>query len=75
MANNLFCQFCGGTEGHGEQVHTGDIESEGGWEDWFCCHACRDAGEPCETFHRIPKSDDIATHEAEALGDKGRSEA
>lgn len=51
---DLSCQFCGGSDGHSEQVHTGDLESKGGWEDWFCCHPCRDAGQPCETFHRIP---------------------
>lgn len=49
------CMYCGGNEGHWETVHTGDEDSFEGWEDWFCCHACRDAGKPCETFHRIPK--------------------
>jgi hypothetical protein len=51
------CQFCGGTDGHSEPVETGDLETEDGWEIWFCCHPCRDAGEPCETFHKFPKSD------------------
>jgi hypothetical protein len=48
------CMYCGSNGGHWERVHTGDDESFGGWEDWFCCHSCRDAGNPCETFHRIP---------------------
>lgn len=51
----MYCQYCESTEGHSEQVKTGDLESKDGWEDWFCCHACRDAGKPCETFFRIPK--------------------
>ena len=49
------CMFCKTTEGHWERAYTGDEESLDGWEDWYCCHACRDAGQPCETFHRIPK--------------------
>jgi hypothetical protein len=53
--DSLSCMYCGGTEGHSETVHTGDDQSEGGYEDWFCCHACRDAGRPCDTFHRIAK--------------------
>lgn len=52
-AGDLSCMYCGGKQGHSERVHTGDEESLDGWEDWFCCHPCRDAGEPCETFHRI----------------------
>lgn len=48
------CMYCGGTRGHGERVQTDSAESLDGWEDWFCCHDCRDAGKPCETFHAIP---------------------
>jgi len=48
------CMYCQGDKGHWEQVHTGDLESKDGYEDWFCCHDCRDKDEPCETFHRIP---------------------
>lgn len=50
------CMYCGrdDTKGHWECVHTGDEESFEGWEDWFCCHVCRDAGLPCETFYKIP---------------------
>lgn len=48
------CMYCGSNEGHWERTYTGDEESLDGWEDWFCCHPCRDAGQPCETFHRIP---------------------
>lgn len=53
------CMYClrDGTLGHWETVHTGDEESLDGYEDWFCCHPCRDAGLPCETFHRIPIPD------------------
>jgi hypothetical protein len=54
-ARKFVCQHCGGTDGHHEYVRTGDLESDGGWEIWFCCHRCRDACEPCETFHRIAK--------------------
>jgi hypothetical protein len=51
------CQFCFGTDGHSEPVETGDLESEDGWEVWFCCHPCRDAGQPCETFHPFTKAE------------------
>lgn len=47
------CMFCGSREGHSELLFTGDFESMEGFEVWFCCHPCRDAGEACETFHRI----------------------
>lgn len=50
---NLRCMHCGGTLGHGELLHTQDSESMGGFEAWFCCWACRDQGEPCETFHKL----------------------
>jgi hypothetical protein len=48
--------YCGSDDlkGHWECVHTGDEESLDGYEDWFCCHVCRDAGLPCETFHKTP---------------------
>jgi len=49
------CQFCHGKDGHSEDVSTKDSESEDGWERWFCCHTCRDAGLPCETFFIYPK--------------------
>jgi hypothetical protein len=47
------CMYCGGVEGHAELLDTGDDESLDGFEVWFCCHRCRDAGRPCETFHRL----------------------
>ena len=47
------CMFCGGNEGRTEVLYTGDAESLDGFEVWFCCYACRDAGQPCETFHRL----------------------
>lgn len=47
------CMYCGSDEGHCEVLHTGAIESLDGVEIWFCCHACKDAGLPCETFHRL----------------------
>lgn len=49
------CQFCDSQVGHEEEVWTGDMtEGKSGWELWFCCHTCRDAGEPCETFFALP---------------------
>jgi hypothetical protein len=51
----LYCMYCHGTIGHSEYVFTGDEDSENGHEYWFCCHACRDAGLPCETFHKNTK--------------------
>lgn len=48
------CQFCNGTEGRWERVYTGNEESLDGWEDWFCCQPCLDAGQPCETFYHLP---------------------
>lgn len=56
------CMYCSrdGTHGHWECVHTGDEESYEGWEEWFCCHVCRDAGLPCETFHKIPFPPELA---------------
>lgn len=48
------CIHCEGTIGHEEVVWTGvDDEDKSGWEVWFCCHACRDKDEPCETFWPI----------------------
>jgi hypothetical protein len=57
------CQYCGALfDGvnwdpesrehgwHSEVVTTNDPEL-GSREEWFCCHKCRDAGEPCETFY------------------------
>jgi hypothetical protein len=54
--HEVACMYCGAddTKGNWECVHTGDEESFEGWEDWFCCHVCRDAAKPCETFHKIP---------------------
>lgn len=56
QGHDAACQHClgGAQTGEWETVYTGDEESLGGYEDWFCCHTCRDAGLPCETFHRIP---------------------
>jgi hypothetical protein len=45
--------YCGSTEGHSEVVDTGDPESFEGFENWLCCHNCRDKKLPCETFHKI----------------------
>lgn len=53
LIGNCTCQYCGGKNGHDELVMTGDEQSLGGWEVWFCCHDCRDKGEPCETFHLL----------------------
>lgn len=50
---NIYCQYCGGSEGHGEYVDTKDSDSLNGVEYWHCCHRCRDAGLPCETFLSI----------------------
>jgi hypothetical protein len=50
----MACMYCFGTVGHDELLHTGDESSLDAWEWWFCCHRCRDAGEPCETFIKIP---------------------
>lgn len=48
------CMYCGSHYGHSEWVKTFDYAyNSQGYELWFCCHACRDAGEPCETFHPI----------------------
>lgn len=51
----LSCSFCESTDGHDEEVWTGNQgEADlSGFEIWFCCHACRDAGLPCETFFPI----------------------
>lgn len=56
QGHDAACQHCqsGSLNGEWETVYTGEDESLGGYEDWFCCHTCRDAGLPCETFHRIP---------------------
>lgn len=53
---NLACQHCSAQKGHYEVVWTGMMEAHddySGWEAWFCCHACRDRREPCETFYPI----------------------
>lgn len=57
--HEVACQFCmGGTiNGEWETVWTGAEESLNGYEDWFCCHTCRDANQPCETFHPIRRQD------------------
>lgn len=47
------CIYCGSGDGQWERIYTGNEESQDGWEDWFCCHPCRDAGKPCETFFHI----------------------
>lgn len=57
---NPSCMYCGGSRGHSEVIETGDEGSYCEHEVWFCCHACRDAGKPCETFHRIPEPDNDA---------------
>jgi len=49
------CMHCDTQSGHWERVWTGDVDSRDGFEDWYCCHACRDAGLPCDTFHAIDK--------------------
>ena len=53
--SRLACMHCDGTDGHDEEVWTGDAgyDDKSGFEVWFCCHACRDAGQPCETFFPI----------------------
>ncbi|WP_318493506.1 hypothetical protein [Photobacterium leiognathi] len=50
------CQYCGGGRGHDELVHTGDNESLGGYEVWFCCHDCRDSGRSSETFIKLEEN-------------------
>lgn len=57
--HEVACQYCMGsdTNGEWETVWTGAEEALDGWEDWFCCHTCRDANEPCETFHPIGRKD------------------
>ncbi len=49
------CMECGSRDGHTEELYTGatDTELHSGWEVWFCCHPCRDADKPCETFFPI----------------------
>lgn len=48
---DLICQFCGGSNGHAEEVVCEvDQYFPLGLAVWFCCHDCRDQGEPCETF-------------------------
>lgn len=50
----ISCMECGGKDGHTEEVWTGNMDDRcSGWEVWFCCHACWDRGEPCETFFPI----------------------
>jgi hypothetical protein len=53
--SRLGCMHCGGTAGHDEEVWTGDAcyDDKSGFEVWFCCHACRDAVQPRETFFPI----------------------
>lgn len=49
MSSELYCIHCGIKydlhNGHWEYVDT--LEAI---EIWYCCHSCRDKGEPCETF-------------------------
>jgi hypothetical protein len=51
----LTCLHCGGSDGMDEEIWTGvDGEDDmSGYELWFCCFTCRDAGLPCETFYPI----------------------
>jgi hypothetical protein len=54
----IVCMHCGVDEGHDEVVWTGDDAEDcggkkSGWEVWFCCHPCRDANRPCETFYPL----------------------
>jgi hypothetical protein len=51
----VVCTHRGAVEGHEEVVWTCDDGEDyggkkAGWEIWLCCHACRDANQPCETF-------------------------
>ena len=52
---HLSCMHCDGAAGHDEEVWTGHKGEDelSGFEIWLCCHACRDAGRPCETFFPI----------------------
>jgi hypothetical protein len=52
-AHEIRCCECGGDDGHTEFLYTGDEMSVDGFEIWFCCHTCRDASRPCETFIRL----------------------
>lgn len=48
---DLICQFCGGSNGHFEElVCEVDEYYPLGLTLWFCCHDCRDEEEACETF-------------------------
>lgn len=49
------CQFCNGALGKTEEVWTGgkDSNADSGFEVWFRCDACLEAGQPCETFYLI----------------------
>jgi hypothetical protein len=51
----VVCMNCDASEGHEEVVWTGEDYGgkKTGWEVWFCCHACRDANLPCETFYPL----------------------
>lgn len=65
LSQGLRCQFCNSKDGHDELIKTGDNDSFCGYEVWFCCHTCRDKGEPCETFfaldtHPDYKSDKVS---------------
>lgn len=52
------CQFCGGNNGHEEElVCEVDEDFPLGLALWFCCHDCRDLEEPCETF--IPFKEEV----------------
>ncbi|MFS1427246.1 hypothetical protein LMH73_008800 [Vibrio splendidus] len=53
LIGNCTCQYCGGNNGHDELVWTGDTDSLGEHEVWFCCHDCRDKGQSCETFYLL----------------------
>jgi hypothetical protein len=44
------CQHCESVDGITELVDTGNDESLDGFELWFRCRACLEAGRDCETF-------------------------
>lgn len=65
------CMYCRSSEGYAELLYTGDQESMEGFEVWFCCHRCRDAGQACETFYRIPTEKE--SNQLEMTGQKFRA--
>ena len=52
---DLHCSYCDVVftpfNSHWEYVRTDDPELYD-CEYWYCCHACRDADQPCETFFK-----------------------